>query len=273
MNIYFKPEFLRNFGTWPLQGDDLHGAVQAAIKTGYRAFDTAQMYANEAELGDALAASGLPRNEVCVTTKVKIDNFEGTKFLSSVEGSLKALRLDFADVLLLHWPPPDSKDMVPTLKLLEEARNRGFAKNIGVSNFTSQMMRAAISAIDTPLVVNQVEFHPLLDQGILLGAAFDTGIPLSAYCSLARGEVLRLPELAEIGRNYGRSAGQIALRWILQKGVVPITMSTNPVNIRSNFDVADFSLSSIDMCRIDELSKRNQRIHTKSRVSHAPDWD
>ena len=273
MSIYFKPEFQRNFGTWPLKGDTLLGAVEAAVRTGYRAFDTAQMYANEAELGDALAASGLERDQFCVTTKVKPENFPGTRFMSSVEGSLQALRLDRVDVLLLHWPPLDANDLEPTLKLLEEARNRGLASNIGVSNFTSSMMRAAKSIVEPSLAVNQVEFHPLLNQEILIGATHETGIPLSAYCSLARGEVFRVPELAEIGRAYGKSAGQIALRWILQKGVIPITMSTNPANIRANFDIADFSLSSIDLWRIDELSRRNRRIVTKSLTEFAPDWD
>ena len=177
---------------WPLKGDTLRSAVEAAVETGYRAFDTAQMYANEAELGDALAASGLTRDQFCVTTKVKPENFPGSRFMASVEGSLKALRLDRVDVLLLHWPPLDGNDLEPTLKLLEETRNRGLASNIGVSNFTSSMMRTAKAVVGPPLAVNQVEFHALLNQEILLDATHGTGIPLSAYCSLARG-----------GRSFG----------------------------------------------------------------------
>ncbi len=273
MNIYFRPEFQRNFGTWPLKRNALRSAVETAIEVGYRSFDTAQMYANEAELGDTLASSGLERDEICVTTKVMESNYGESSFLSSVEESLKALRLDFTDVLLLHWPPFDEGTMAPTLKLLEQAERRGLAKNVGVSNFTSRMMRDAQSVIDVPVAVNQVEFHPLLNQDALLRTASETGIPLSAYCSLARGEVFRVPELAEIGTGYGKGAGQVALRWILQKGVIPITMSTNPRNIRGNFDIVDFALTGAEMRRIDELTNRNMRIVNSAVMPTAPAWD
>ena len=273
MNIYFKPEFHRNFGTFPLKGDQLHGAVEAAIKVGYRAFDTAQMYGNEAELGDALANSDLGRDEFCVTTKVKAANYSESGFIPSVEASLKALRLDQADVLLLHWPPADEEELVPALRLLEDAFRRGLARNIGVSNFTSRMLRTTRAVLDAPVAINQVEFHPLLNQEVLLGATVEIGIPLSAYCSLARGKVLQEPELLDIAEGYGKSAGQVALRWILQKGVVPVTMSSNPKNISANFDICDFTLSSVDMGRIDKLTARNYRIVNKSIVPGAPDWD
>lgn len=270
--MYFKGAWQRAFGTFPLKGGDLHGALKTAIKIGYRAIDTAQMYGNEADIGGALASLSVPRDELLVTTKVQPANFAPDKFMPSVEESLKKLRLDQVDVLLLHWPPADG-EVRPSLELLARAREAGLARNIGVSNYTSRMMRTAIRTIDGPIATNQVEFHPLLNQDVLLGAATETGIPLSSYCSVARGEVFKRPEFAEIGKAYDKSAAQVALRWILQKGVSINTMSTKEANMRANFNVMDFTLSSIDMARIDAISSTGYRIVTKSIVPWAPDWD
>jgi 2,5-diketo-D-gluconate reductase B len=271
-NIYFQKTYQRSFGTFPLTGTELRSAIEAAVRVGYRAFDTAQMYRNEADVGAALASLSIPRDELCVTTKVNPDNFGADKFLSSVQASVKALRLDQIDVLLLHWPPIGG-DIAPSLRLLERARTEGLTRHIGVSNYTAAMMRASKTVIETPLVTNQVEFHPLLDQSILLKAATETGIPLSAFCAVARGEVFKYPLFEEIGSGYGKSAGQVVLRWILQKGVPLNTMSTKPVNIAANFDIMDFVLSSIDMDRIDALTRTGFRVVDKKVVPWAPEWD
>ncbi len=272
MNILFQKTFQRAFGTFPLKGDELAAAVQAAIAVGYRAFDTAQWYGNEADTGAALAASGLPRSEFCITTKVSPDNLGDNRFLGSVEQSLKDLGVDAVDVLLIHWPPPDGAIAAP-LRLLEGAYRRGLARNIGISNFTVAMMREARELVDAPIVTNQVEFHPLLDQRKLLAAAKETGIPLASYCSVARGEVFKHGIFAEIGAGYGKTAAQVVLRWILQKGVTLNTMSTKPDNIRANFDVMDFTLSSIDLARIDAMMAQNYRVVTREKVPIAPEWD
>lgn len=272
MTIYFEKTFQRSFGTFPLKRDDLKAAVSMAAEVGYRSFDTAQMYENEADTGAALKETGLKRDDLCITTKVHPDNFETDKFLASVETSLKALKVDYVDVLLLHWPTIDG-NIVPGVKLLEQAWKRGLTKNIGVSNYTVQMMKDARAACEAPIVSNQVEFHPLLDQSVLLAGANEIGIPLASYCSVARGEVFKRPEFAEIGKVYGKTAGQVVLRWILQKGVSINTMSTSPVNIRANFDVMDFTLSSVDLARIDALTKTNYRIVTADLVPWAPEWD
>lgn len=272
MNIYFQNTNQRTFGTFPLTENELRDAMMIAAEVGYRSFDTAQMYENEKETGDALAELGLARDKICVTTKVHPDSFSEAAFLHSVEESLKKLRLDYVDVLLLHWPPIGG-DIAPSLKLLEQAHAKGLAKNIGVSNYTAQMMRDATKIIDTPLVTNQVEFHPLLNQDTLLAAASETGIPLSSYCSVARGEVFKNPIFAEIGEGYGKTAGQVVLRWILQKGVSINTMSTKRGNIQANFDVMDFTLSGIDMDRIDALTHTGYRIVTEDLVPWAPEWD
>lgn len=272
MSIYFEKTYQRSFGTFPLKDQDLHDAVMTAADVGYRAFDTAQMYGNEAETGAALKATGIARDDLCITTKVDIANFSEDKFLPSVEESLKKLLIDQADVLLLHWPTPGF-DIRQSLELLQQAHDRGLAANIGVSNYTAQMMRDAVSIVEAPLATNQVEFHPLLNQDKLLAAATETGIPLASYCSVARGEVFKHAIFEEIGAAYGKTAGQVVLRWILQKGVSINTMSTNPKNIAANFDVMDFTLSSIDMDRIDEMTNTGFRIVGKDLVPYAPDFD
>lgn len=272
MNITFQKTHQRAFGTFPLKGDALRAAIDAAVAAGYRAFDTAQMYGNEADTGAALAGCGIAREDLCITTKVGIENFSAEKFLPSVEASLKALRVDQVDVLLLHWPTPGG-DIAQSLQLLQQAHDRGLARHIGLSNYTAAMMRQARKIVQSPLVTNQVEFHPLLDQSKLLSAAQDTGIPLSSYCSVARGEVFKYPIFAQIGAGYGKSAAQTVLRWILQKGVPINTMSTKPENIAANFDVMDFTLSAIDMASIDQLTATGYRIVGKDLVPHAPDFD
>jgi len=272
MNIYFQGTNQRTFGTFPLTGAELRDAMMVAAEVGYRSFDTAQMYGNEAETGDAVAELGLARDTLCITTKVHPDNYTEAAFLPSVEESLSKLKLDYADILLLHWPPIGGDIALP-LKLLQQAQEKGLARNVGVSNFTAQMMRDAAKLVDVSLVTNQIEFHPLLNQDVLLAAAAETGIPLSSYCSVARGEVFKHPVFGEIGEGYGKTAAQVVLRWILQKGVSINTMSTKRANIEANFDVMDFTISSVDMARIDAMTQTGFRIVTEDLVPWAPEWD
>ena len=272
MSICFRPGYERSFGTYPLKGEDLEKAFAAAHSVGYRAFDTAQMYGNEADLGVAIRRANVSTADLLITTKVHPDNYTDEKFLKSVEASLGALGVARIDLLLLHWPDP-SGDNHKALSLLREAKRGGLATEIGVSNFTAAMMREAQSLLDGEVAINQVEFHPLLDQSILLDASFQTGIPLASFCSVARGEVFRYPEFGQIGTSYGKTAAQVALRWILQKGVAINTMSTKLDNMRANFDIMDFTLSSVDMRRIDTLTSTNFRCVDKTKVPWAPEWD
>ena len=272
MSAYFQKTHQRAFGTYPLKGEVLRAAIAAALEAGYRAFDTAQMYDNETDTGAALAEGGVPRDELFITTKVHPDNYAERAFLPSVEASLAALRVPHLYALLLHWPPAGG-DIAPPLRLLRSALDRGLTRAIGVSNFTARMMRDAARLVDAPLAINQVEFHPLLDQSKLLDAAAETGIPLASFASVARGEIFKYPLLAEIGAACGKSAAQVALHWILQKGVALTTMSTKPANIRANFDVLDFTLSSVDMARIDALTRTGFRVVTGERIPWAPVWD
>jgi 2,5-diketo-D-gluconate reductase B len=272
MSVYDVGVFQRGFGTFPLRGEVLARAVRDAIEVGYRAFDTAQWYENEAELGAALTRLGQPRHELLITTKVHPENVAPERFLPSVEQSLKDLQADVIDVLLLHWPLNDGP-VEPSLELLQEAQRRGYARHVGVSNYTTAMMRKSLSVMDARLAVNQVEFHPLLDQTKLLAASRETGIPLSSYCSLARGEILKYQLLAEIGERKGKSAAQVALRWILQKGVSLNTMSTRRENMQANFDIVDFHLTPAEMAEIDGLTSANFRISNINVVPYAPTWD
>lgn len=271
-SIYFRKSFQRSFGTFPLKGDELKTALGHAFAIGYRAIDTAQSYLNETDVGQAIADAGIPRDELCITTKVKPSNFDRGLFLPSVERSMKALGTEFVDVLLLHWPPING-DVRPSLELLQQAKERGLTRHIGVSNYTSKMMRLAKETIDGPIIANQVEFHPLIDQRKLLTAAQELNIPLSSYCSVARGAIFRQDLFTHLAESYGKEAGQIALRWILQKGVSINTMSTNPAHMRRNFEVMDFTLSSVDMARIDALTVMNLRLTTKEITLFAPEWD
>jgi 2,5-diketo-D-gluconate reductase B len=270
--LYFQNTNARSFGTYPLMGDELIAAVEAAIAVGYRSFDTAQMYGNEADVGRALAGCGVERDALCITTKVEPDNFSEEKFIPSVRASLEALQIEYADALLLHWPASggDNRAMLAQLQL---AHSLGLAKHIGVSNFTAAQMREAKQLVSIPLVCNQVEFHPLLDQSSLLAAAVETGIPLTAYCSMARGAVFKHSLFQQIGDSIGKTAGQVVLHWALQKGVAINTMSTKPQNIAENFDIADFTLSNVAMAQIDELAKTGLRIVNSDKAPWAPDWD
>ena len=272
MNVYFRNTHQRGFGTFPIRGDEGRAAILTAAEVGYGRSTPRRCTATRPTPAKRCRRRGVPRDELCITTKVHPENYGEDRFIASVEQSLRDLRVDCVDVLLLHWPPVGG-DIAPSLKLLQKALDAGLTHNIGVSNYTVAMMRAAVSIVDAPLVTNQVEFHPLLNQDRLLAGAGECGIPLSAYCSVARGEVFRHPELAAIGEGYGKSAGQVVLRWIIQKGVSAITMSTNPANIRANFDIMDFTLSSVDMARIEKLTHTGYRIVDKNVSPWAPDWD
>ncbi|MCY4316090.1 MAG: aldo/keto reductase [Roseovarius sp.] len=272
MNILFQKSNQRVFGTFPLKGEELAASLDLALKFGYRAFDSAQMYGNERDVGSALKFSGINRDDLCIITKVHPENYSQNAFLPSVEKSMKDLEIDQIDVLLLHWPPADGDIRAP-LKLLQKAYNAKLAKNIGVSNFTSTMMAQISTIVSAPITCNQVEFHPLLDQGALMKSSVETGIPLMAYCSIARGEIFKHSLLDDIAKSYEKTSAQIVQRWILQKGVVVNTMSTKSRNIQANFEVMDFTLSSPDMARLDSLNKVNYRIVTSDLAPWAPEWD
>lgn len=253
-------------GTWMLSGEACREAVSDALQIGYRHIDTAQAYENEEAIGEALAGSGIPRQELFVTTKVWWENLEHGETIQSTEASLHRLRLDYVDMLLIHWPNLDLPLDEP-LVAFEKLRQDGKARHLGVSNFTPKLFLEAIER--APIVCNQVEYHPFLGQSELLEICRQRRLLLTAYAPLARGDVLEDPMLQEIGRQHGKSAAQVALRWLLQQDrVAAIPKAARREHRRSNIDVFDFELSSEDMARIHGRD-RGQRLIDPD---FAPEW-
>lgn len=259
------------FGTWELRGATAQRLVEAALAIGYRHLDTAQMYGNEAEVGAGLRASGLPRDQVFVTTKVWPDRFRAGDFERSVEESLRRLRLDAVDLLLLHWPSREVP-LAETMEALGRVHAAGKARHIGISNFTAAMIDEAVALSAAPLATDQVEYHPMLSQRAVLRGCRRHGMALTAYCPLARGRVFGDPILKRIADAHGRGAGQVALRWLVQQeGVVAIPRSSSEEHARSNFAIFDFALSDTEMAEITALGAPAGRVVNVAGV--APAWD
>ena len=247
------------FGTSPLTGGLMAETVLAALKAGYRHIDTARKYGTEAAVGEAIRAARLPRAELFITTKVSHENLGPEDFARSVEQSLKALQLDYVDLLLVHWPNPEIAVDV-YMPALAKAKRDGLARHIGVANFTTRLLDRAVALCPEPLVALQAEYHPYLDQQKLLAAVRRHGLVFIAYCPLGRGRLFADPVLAEIAAARGRSIAQVALRWLLQQNVAPIPRSSNPQRIADNFNVFDFTLDDAEMVRIGALARPDGRI-------------
>ncbi len=258
------------FGTFPLTGAEATAAVETALELGFRHIDTAQWYNNEADVGRAIANAGVAREDLFIVTKVMPDRFTDDTFMPSVERSLDELGLDRVDLLLVHWPPP-GLPVEATVDYLLAAHARGFTSEIGVSNYNVPMLETAVAHASVPIATNQVEFHPLLDQSRLLATATRLGVRLTAYCPLARGAVLEDDVLQDIARRIGRTTAQVALRWILQKGVTVISMSTRRANMAANLEIATFELDGADMDAISARTATGMRIVDLPDL--APDWD
>ena len=255
------------FGTWEILGRDCEEGVSDALEIGYRHIDTAQAYDNEAEVGRALAASGVPRNELFLTTKLWRDEYHPDRVRPSAEGSLGRLQVDCVDLLLLHWPN-DAVPLEQTLDALAELRDKGLIKHFGVSNFPLGLLDEALAI--SPIFADQVEFHPYLDQQPLVDRAIERDFMVTAYSPLARGKVPDDPILREIGDQYGRTAGQVALRWLLDKpNVATIPKASSHERRVENFEVFDFGLSDEDRARIDELHSGERIVDPR----WAPDWN
>jgi 2,5-diketo-D-gluconate reductase B len=260
---------LLGFGTYPLTGADCERAVAMALELGLRHIDTAQMYGNESAVGRAIRASGIARDELYVVTKVDPGNLGGARFASSVAASLEALGSP-ADLLLIHWPPADD-DFDATIERLVAEQAKGSATAIGVSNFSSAMLRRAQALAKGAIICNQVEFHPLLDQSRLLAAATKLGIALAAYSPLARGRALQAKVIADIAARLRRPASEVVLRWIIQQGVAAIPMTTRRDNALSNINALRFTLSGEDMAAISAIGTTSGR--TISPAWMAGRWD
>ena len=259
------------FGTSPMTGGLAPDTVVAALHAGYRHIDTAWKYGTERAVGEAMRASGVPRGDIFLTTKVSHEYLRADAFAKSVDESLVALKVDYVDLLLVHWPNPEIP-LAETMSALAKAKQRGLARHIGVANFNIALLDQAIRLCPEPLVALQAEYHPYLDQSKLLNAVRQRGLVFIAYCPLGRGRLFNDPVLAEIAQSRGKSIAQIALRWLMQQGVGAIPRSSNPQRIADNFKVFDFALGDDEMRRISALKRANGRIaNPVERVSGG--WD
>jgi 2,5-diketo-D-gluconate reductase B len=240
--------------------------VSDALAAGYRHVDTAAAYGNEAEVGRALAGSGVDRSEVWLTTKVWMDDLEPDALRASAERSLRALETDRVDLLLIHWPSPDVP-LERTLEAMTELREEGAIGHPGVSNFPAGLFRRALDL--APVLTNQVEYHLFLGQDELLSICEERDAMLTAYAPLAHGKVPGDPVLEEVGRAHGKTASQVALRWLLdQDRVCTVVKASTPERRRENLDVFDFELSDEERGRIDALPKDRREFDPP----WAPDW-
>jgi len=247
-------------GTWQMSGSGCERAVRTALDIGYRHIDTAEMYGNEAEIGRALAASGIDRGSVFVTTKIWSNHLRAKDVGPTVEASLRKLRSDYVDLLLIHWPN-DAVPMGETLAAMQKLLDAGKTRAIGVSNFTVKLMREAIERHKAPIVCNQVEYHVRLDQSAVLDYARGRKLAVVAYCPLGRGRLVQNPVLGRIAAKHGKSAAQVALRWLVQQdGVAAIPKSSSEANLRANFDIFDFALDRDDLKAIATLSAKDRVV-------------
>jgi 2,5-diketo-D-gluconate reductase B len=256
-------------GTWELRGRTCARIVQQALKLGYRHIDTAQVYENEREVGEGLRASGVRRDDMFVTTKVWTTHFAPHELERSAKESLVKLRMPEVDLLLLHWPNPHVP-LSETLGALAHAKQIGLAKHIGVSNFTVALIEEAVKASPEPLVCDQVEYHPYLDQAKVREACARNGMALVAYSPVAKGRIKNDQVLKEIGRTHGKTPAQICLRWLVQQNVSAIPRTSRIERLSENIDIFDFTLSDEEMDRIFVQASANGRL---TDFGFAPKWD
>src|SRR5579872_2916757 len=229
-------------GTWELRGRACARIVEQALKLGYRHVDTAQVYENEREVGEGLRASGIRRDEVFITTKVWTTNFAPNSLERSAKESLARMRLTDVDLLLLHWPNPQIP-LQETLGALAHAKQLGLARHIGISNFTVALIEDAVKDCPEPLVCDQVEYHPYLEQTRVIDACRQNGMALVAYSPVAKGRIKNDQTLTRIGRIHRKSPAQICLRWLVQQDVSAIPRTSRLERLSENIDIFDFSLS------------------------------
>ena len=259
------------FGTFRMPGPDVLRIVPEALKIGFRHVDTAQIYGNEAEVGTAIQQSGVPRADIFLTTKVWVDNYRQGAFSASVDESLQKLKTDYVDLLLLHWPG-SPVPLAEQIERLNAVQQTGKVRHIGVSNFNTRQMDEAARLSAAPLVTNQVEYHPYLDQLKVLEDADRLGMSITAYYAMADGRVPRDPVLNDIGSHHGKTAAQVVLRWLIQQhGVVALTKTATQSRLAENFGIFDFVLSTDEMKAIHLLAKPDGRIVDPQGL--APVWD
>jgi diketogulonate reductase-like aldo/keto reductase len=262
---------LIGLGTWELRGRACARIVADALRLGYRHVDTAEMYDNEHEVGEGLRASGIDRNEVFVTTKIWPSHFELRAFERSARDCLARLRLTHVDLLLLHWPNAQVP-LADTIRALCKAKRAGLTRHIGVSNFTVSLIEEATRLATEPLVCDQIELHPYLDQSKVIAACRLHGLAVVAYSPIARGNAKNDGMLARIGSAHGKSAAQVALRYLLQQQIAVIPRTSRVKRLSENLAIFDFTLSEAEMTEIASLARHSGRIVDYT-YSGSPKWD
>ena len=253
-------------GTFRLEGEACSELVATALRLGYRHVDTAQGYGNEAAVGEGIATSGVPRDEVFVTTKVQPQLIGDGDLQRSVEESLVRLRSSAIDLLLLHWPNP-AIPLAESIRALNEVKRRGLVRHIGLSNFTPRLLDDALRLTTEPFATEQLEYHPYLDQTTMLARLRRNRLAVTAYCPLALGRVVGDPTIERIARAYGRTAAQITLRWLVQQSdVIAIPKTSHVGRLEENLAVFDFALTDREMSAMSSL------VQPGSRLIDEPQW-
>lgn len=259
------------FGTFKRRGDECYRTIAHALEVGYRHFDTATVYENEEEVGDALRTSSIPMSELFVTTKVWHDHLGPGQVRRSAEASLKRLGMDSVDLLLIHWPSPN--DQVPVAEYIEQLaalKEEGLTKHIGVSNFTKRHLDAAIDVVGAgEIATNQCELNVTFHNTPIVEHCHEAGIPMTAYLPLARGDAAGGAELERLAQKHDATAAQIALAWLLAKGHIAIPASSNNDRITQNFTAMNIALSAGDLMALDALDTGNRKVD----FDFTPDWD
>lgn len=256
-------------GTYLIKGDEAVNTIEQAIDIGYRHIDTAQLYENEAEVGTAIKQSSVDRSALFLTTKVWPTMLSKEDFLPSFEESLRKLKTDYVDLLLIHWPNAEIR-LNETIPELIKAQEQGKAKHIGVSNFPINLLAKAMG-LGANIICNQVEYHPFIDQSLLKSWMDHNNLLMTAYCPLAQGRVFKDEGLKSLAASKGKSVAQLILRWFIQQeNVMAIPKSSNPERLKANLEIFDFELSEEEITTINGLCDPSQRF---VRPAMEPEWD
>ncbi|HAT1621086.1 TPA: 2,5-didehydrogluconate reductase DkgB [Raoultella planticola] len=259
-------------GTFRLKDDVVIASVKTALELGYRTIDTAQIYDNEAAVGQAIEESGVPRDELFITTKIWIENLSPEKLIASLEESLQKLRTDYVDLTLIHWPSPNDTVAVEAfMPALLEAKKQGLTRQIGISNFTIPLMERAIAAVGAEnIATNQIELSPYLQNRKVVDWAAEHGIHITSYMTLAYGKALQDEVIAGIAAKHNATPAQVVLAWALGEGYAVIPSSTRRENLASNLKAQDLQLDSEDRQAIAALDCNDRLV---SPEGLAPEWD
>jgi len=254
-----------------MKAAEIYRVIPEALRAGFRHIDTAQIYANEGEIGDRVTASGIPRSEIFLTTKVWVSNYSERHFEASVNESLRKLKTDYIDLLLLHWPG-SNVSLAEQIAGLNAVVRTGKVRHIGVSNFNRALMTEAIRLSAAPLVTNQFEYHPYLNQALLIDSTLQAGLAVTGYCGMAIGRVFSDPTLKQIAARHNKTIAQIVLRWLVQqRNTIALSRTTQIDRLTQNIAVFDFELDGADMAAIHALATADSRIVDPAGL--APLWD